>query len=146
MSTDLLTQLAAFETDYWYEVDRNWGREAHAYYREDGVFVIGDRRMEGAKAVADFYQWRQGRGDRTARHLVCNFRLSKVAADRATLECVMSLFAADGAPVLESKPAIMMADVVSECVRGDNGDWRYELHQLTPIFMGGIAPTIPPEK
>ena len=51
MSTDLLTQLAAFETDYWYEVDRNWGREAHAYYREDGVFVIGDKRMEGAKAV-----------------------------------------------------------------------------------------------
>jgi hypothetical protein len=146
MFTDILVQLATLETDYWYEVDRNWGREAHTYYVEDGVFLIGDRRMEGGKAVADFYKWRQGRGDRTARHLVCNFRVSKATRDRATLECVMSLFAADGVPVLDSKPAIMMADVLSDCVRDAAGDWRYALHQLTPIFMGGTAPTMPPKK
>ena len=146
MSTDLLAELAAFETEYWYEVDRNWGREAHTFYRADGVFVIGDKRMDGPKAVADFYGWRQGRGERTARHLVCNFRLARAAGDRATLECVMSLLAADGAPVLESKPAIMVADVVSECLRDSNGKWRYALHQLTPIFMGGVPPTMPPDK
>ncbi len=146
MSTDVLAQLAAFETEYWSEVDRNRGREAHTVYRQDGIFVIGDKRMNGAKAVADFYSWREGRGDRTARHLVCNFRLSKASADGATLECVMSLFAADGVPVLDSKPAILMADVVSECVRDAAGNWRYALHELTPVFMGGILPTIPPDK
>jgi hypothetical protein len=146
MSTDLLTQLATFETEYWYEVDHNWGREAHTYYREDGAFVIGDKRMEGPKAVAEFYGWRQGRGERTARHLVSNFRLASAAGDRATLECVMCLYAADGVPVLDSKPAIMMADVTSECVRDGKARWRYAMHHLKPIFMGGVRPTLPPDK
>jgi hypothetical protein len=146
MSTDVLTQLAAFETEYWHEVDRNWGREAHTYYCEDGAFLIGDKRMDGPKAVADFYGWREGRGERTARHLVSNFRLASATGDRTTLECVMCLYAADGIPVLDSRPAIMMADVTSECVRGDDGRWRYALHQLKPIFMGGVPATIPPER
>ena len=143
VSTDLLTELAAFETEYWHEVDRNWGREAYTYYREDGAFVIGDKRMDGPKAVSDFYGWRQGRGARTARHLVSNFRLASATGDRATLECVMCLYAADGVPVLDSKPAIMMADVTSDCARDGNGQWRYVLHHLKPIFMGGVPPTIP---
>lgn len=146
MSIDLLMQLTAFETEYWHEVDRNWGRRAHTYYHEDGAFVIDDKRMDGQKDVADFYGWRQGRGERTARHLVSNFRLASASGDRATLECVMCLYAADGVPVLDSKPAIMMADVTSECVRDSNGKWRYALHHLKPIFMGGVPPTLPLEK
>jgi hypothetical protein len=54
------------------------------------------------------------------------------------------LFAADGAPVLESRPAIMIADIVGDCVRNADGAWRYRTHRLRPIFMGGEAPTIPP--
>ena len=54
------------------------------------------------------------------------------------------LFAADGAPVLESRPAIMIADIVGDCVRNTDGAWRYRAHRLLPIFMGGEAPTIPP--
>ena len=144
MSIDLLNELTAFETEYWNEVDRNWSRTAHTYYREDGVFVIGDKRMDGPEAVAEFYGWRQGRGDRTARHLVSNF--ASVSDGVATLECVMCLYAADGVPVLESKPAIMMADVTSECIRDSNGKWHYALHHLKPIFMGGVPPTLPPGK
>ena len=145
MLTDVLAEVSSFETEYWHDVDRNWGREAHTFYREDGVFVIGDKRMDGPKAVAKFYGWRQKRGDRTARHLVSNFRLANSTGNRSTLECVMCLYAADGVPVLDSRPAIMIADVVSECVRDDSGRWRYALHQLVPIFMGGTAPTMPPD-
>ena len=54
------------------------------------------------------------------------------------------LFAADGAPVLESRPAIMIADIIGDCVRSAEGAWRYQTHRLHPIFMGGEAPTIPP--
>jgi hypothetical protein len=145
MSTGLLMELAAFEAEYWRDVDHNWGRLAHTFYCDDGRFIIGDKRMNGPGGVAEFYTWRQGRGERTARHLISNFTLFSKADDKATLECVMCLYAADGSPVLESRPAIMMADVTSECVRQANSKWQYVLHQLTPIFMGGVPPTMPPE-
>jgi hypothetical protein len=46
--------------------------------------------------------------------------------------------------VLPSCPAILIADVLSDCVRGDHGHWLYRSHVLTPVFMGGAPPTIPP--
>lgn len=140
----VLQALTALEVDYWYDVDRNWGRTAHTFYVEDGVFAIGDKVMAGRQAVIDFYRWREGRGARTARHVVSNFRLSDRRGDTAEFECIMCLYAADGLPVRESRPAIMIADVQSVCKLADN-TWRYTSHRLLPVFMGGEAPTLPPE-
>ena len=50
----LLQALTALEVDYWYEVDHNWGRQAHRYYAEGGIFAIGDKKMQGQDAVAAF--------------------------------------------------------------------------------------------
>lgn len=141
----LLQALTALEVDYWYEVDRNWGRNAHAFYVEGGEFAIGAKVMRGKEAVAGFYRWREARGERTARHIVSNFRLSSVTGDRATLECIMCLYAADGRPVLPSRPAIMIADILSECEVGKDGRWRFVSHRLVPVFEGGEPATIPPE-
>lgn len=135
--------LTALETDYWHDVDHNWGRTAHELYSESGVFAIGDKRMTGREEIRGFYSWREGRGDRTARHVITNVRVRCSNASCASLECIMLLYAADGLPVLESRPAIMIADIVSECVLED-GVWRYTLHELRPLFMGGEAPTLPP--
>lgn len=140
---DVTAQLIELESAYWYDVDRNWGRTAHEMYVDDGLFVVGDTRMEGKAGVKGFYQWRQERGDRTARHLVSNFHLLDFEGSRASLACVMCLYAADGVPVLESRPAILMADVVSDCVLGADGRWRFKSHILTPVFMGGVKPTLP---
>jgi hypothetical protein len=139
-----LQALTSLEVDYWHDVDHNWGRTAHTFYVEDGVFVIGDKTMAGQQAIVEFYRWREGRGARTARHVVSNFRLSSWKENVAELECVMCLYAADGPPVRESKPAIMIADIQSVCKLVDSS-WRYMSHRLTPIFMGGEAPTIPPQ-
>jgi len=141
----ILQQLIAFETDYWFDVDFNWGRSAHTLYAEDGVFIIGDSRMEGRDAIAQFYRWREERGVRTARHVITNFRLERAADDRAVLRCLLLLYAADGAPVLPSLPAIMIADVVSDCARTAKGHYRFRSHVLSPVFMGGEAPTVPPK-
>lgn len=140
---DVTAQLIELESAYWYDVDRNWGRNAHEMYVDDGLFVVGDTRMEGKEGVKGFYQWRLDRGDRTARHLVSNFHLLAFDESEASLACVMCLYAADGVPVLESRPAILMADVVSDCVRGADGQWRFKSHVLTPVFMGGVKPTLP---
>jgi len=141
----LLSELTALEADYWYEVDRNWGRDADAFYVADGEFAIGDKLMRGKEAVAGFYRWRQSRGERTARHVVSNFRLSAREADSATFECIMCLYAADGRPVLPSLPAIMIADIVAVCERGADGRWRFRSHRLLPVFEGGVPATIPPD-
>lgn len=87
---------------------------------------------------------RARRGARTARHVVTNFHLEEAEGDRATLRCILLLYAADGAPVLPSLPAILIADVLSVCVRGADGRWLYRSHVLAPVFMGGEPPTIPP--
>lgn len=141
----LLLELTSLEVDYWYEVDHNWGRKADEFYVADGTFVIGDKIMSGPSAVAGFYRWRESRGERTARHVVSNFRLLSHEDDRAAFTCIMCLYAADGRPVLPSLPAIMIADIVSECVRADDGRWQYVSHRLVPIFEGGVPATIPPD-
>jgi len=143
---DVLQQLTTLEVDYWHDVDHNWGRSASELYVADGLFAIGDKTMNGRAEIAGFYRWREGRGERTARHVVSNFRLNARDGNRAQFQCIMLLYAADGRPVLESLPAIMIADVVSNCECGADGCWRFVSHRLIPVFMGGAAPTIPQDK
>ncbi len=139
----ILHALTKLEIDYWYEVDHNWGRNAHSFYVTDGIFAIGDKKMCGTNAVAAFYRWRESRGDRTARHVVTNFRFGSRQSTRAKFECILCLYAADGKPVLPSRPAIMIADIVNECELGQDGRWRFILHTLVPLFEGGEPATIP---
>jgi len=73
-------------------------------------------------------------------------QLARSGQNRATLECAMCLYAADGKPVLELKPAIMMPDVLSECIIDQHGRWCYLEHRLKPVFMGGVALTLPPSR
>ena len=141
-------QLEQLEIAYWREVDANWGAEAHGFFVEDGVFDMGmgSKPHRGRAAVQHFYAWRKSRGARVARHLIANFQARVKSPREASSLCIMSLYAADGEPILPSKPPIMIADVVSECVRGDDGAWRFRSRALIPIFTGGEAATIMPDE
>ena len=44
---------------------------------------------------------------------------------------------------LESRAAIMVADIDSECVLAD-GLWLFALHLVKPLFVGGEGATLPP--
>ena len=124
---------------------RTGGLQAHTFYMPEGLFAIGDKEMSGAAAVQSFYSWRRGRGERIARHVVTNFALVATEEGKATLECIMCLYAADGVAVLPSLPPIMIADIESVCHYGSQG-WKYVSHRLVPLFMGGAEPTIPPDR
>jgi hypothetical protein len=132
------------EVNYWYEVDHNWGRRAHTYYVPDGKFMIGDKTMVGVEAIANFYKWREGRGERAARHVVTNFRRSDGEELCTRLECILILYAADGRPPLPSESPVMIADITSECERRPNGRWLFRTHVLAPIFTGATPATLPP--
>jgi hypothetical protein len=140
--------LARLETEYWYDVDANWGGNAHEFYVEDGIFDMGmgSKPHVGRAAVQHFYAWRKSRGARAARHVVTNFQVRVKNPREATSLCIMSLYAADGEPILPSKPPIMIADVVNECRRGEDDAWRFVSRTLKPVFTGGEAPTIMTDK
>ena len=131
--------------DYWYEVDLKGGAGVSRMYVEDGVFNGGGKPLIGRAAIEQFYTWRQGRGERTSRHVITNFRAEFADPTHATTYCVMLLHAADGAPILPSAPPIMITDLIDRCVKCDDGEWRYVERTFVPLFMGGAAPTVPPE-
>jgi hypothetical protein len=139
----VMSGLVALETSYWYEVDHNWGRNAADMYVADGTFTIGEQTMNGHEEIRAFYRWREGRGARVARHVVSNFHLLAAEGDVARFVCILCLYAADGVPILESKPPIMIADIVNECVLDRDACWRFRSHELRPLFMGGTPPTVP---
>ena len=138
-----LLDVGALIADYWFDVDHHCGRGASQLYTADGVFAIGDERMEGPEAVHAFYSWRESRGTRQARHVVSNLRVCAATPDRATVDAIMCLYAADGMPVLPSKPPILIADVKAECVRAADGQWYFKSHLLLPVFAGGVPITVP---
>ncbi len=131
--------------DYWYEVDVKGGLGvAERFYTEDGIFEGGNEPLVGHAAIEAFYAWRIGRGIRTSRHVIANFRADFHSETSATTHCVMMLYAADGAPVLPSNPPIIITDLIDECVKGADGRWRYSRRTFVPLFQGGAPATVPP--
>lgn len=131
--------------DYWYEVDLKGGAGVSEMYVEDGIFNGGGKPLVGRAAIEQFYTWRTNRGDRTSRHVITNFRADFTDDTHATTYCVMMLYAADGKPVLPSAPPIIITDLIDRCVKCDDGKWRYIERTFVPLFMGGAAPTVPPD-
>jgi hypothetical protein len=132
--------------DYWYEVDLKGGAGVSEMFVEDGIFHAGPGQpLVGRAAIEGFYSWRTDRGARTSRHLITNFRADFTDATHATTWCVMMVLAADGKPILPSQPPIFVGDQIDRCTKGPDGKWRYVERNFTALFMGGAAPTVPPD-
>lgn len=142
MTLQLWFELQTLEAEYWYDVDMHWGASAASFYVEDGTFAIGEQRFNGRAEIAGFYTWRKSLGERTARHTFTNARAANVDDMHARFECIMLLYADNGLPVLESKPPVMIADVINDYVL-TNGVWKLESRVLRPVFEGGVGATVP---
>lgn len=140
MSAMLWAEMSQFVADYWHEVDANGGARAHELFLPDGTFSTSLQTYAGQAAIKGFYDGRRARGDRTARHLVSNLRLGRVAGADVEVHWILSLHAADGLPVLLSAPPIMIADVTDVCLRTPPG-WRLRSRRIVPVFKGGVSTT-----
>ena len=127
-------ELQALAIDFWHEVDAHGGRDAARYYVDDAVVATSIREYRGRAAIHDFYPRREQRGPRVSLHLVQNFRIEPQAPGSVRCEYVMSLFAADGEPVLPSRPAIMVARAEEVVRRQADGGWLYASRRLAPLF------------
>ena len=129
------------ETRYWRDVDCNGGSQAHEFYTPDGLFVVGDNQFHGQQNIRAFYTWRQRRGLLTSRHLIYNLQVASSDEVRASLSAMLSLYRANGRPPIRgTKPPSLIADIKADCVRGEDGAWRYQSHSVLPIFVGSDIP------
>jgi hypothetical protein len=148
-SNDLVLWHALYglEVRYWHEVDRNEGANAHAFYTADGIFSVGENEFLGSERIRQFYAWRGRRGIesvrslRTTRHLISNLWVEAASEREAKAFGVISFHDGSGrAPVLESNPPVMIADLLNVCVLDEAGAWRFKSHRLRPVFMGAEVP------
>ena len=137
----IIREIEELSIDYWHDVDTNWGKNAHEYYTEDGSYTTSLKTRTGRAAIKEFYDSRESRGERVARHLINNHKITVHDRDHVTAVWILSLFAADGVPVLPSKPAIMMADVHDYILREPDGRWRYKSRILKALFRDFDTPT-----
>src|SRR5690349_10750039 len=79
--------------EYWHDVDTNWGKTAHEFYTEDGRFSTSINTRVGRDAIKKFYDGREGRGERVARHLINNHRITIHDRNRVSTVWILSLFA-----------------------------------------------------
>jgi len=128
--------------EYWHDVDHHWGRNAHEYFLEDGIFMNSAARgRQGREAIKDFYSGRQDRGPRIARHVFSNLRVIMNDATHVTSEWILQIFAADGEPMLPSEPAILVADVTDLVELCPDGRWRYRSRTIKGLFKGSTPTT-----
>jgi len=114
--------LNRLETDYWWDVDLNGGRNAHEFYLPDGLYLVGQNRFAGHDQIRAFYTWRARRGPMTSRHLINNLKVSATDDHHAGFVAALSLFRANGPPPVQRAPSpCLIADVISECVCGEDG-------------------------
>jgi hypothetical protein len=130
----ILREIEDLSIDYWDDVDRNWGKNAHEYYTADGSYTTSLKTRTGHEAIKAFYDSRENRGERVARHFINNHKIIIHDRNHASAVQILSLFAADGTPVLPSRPAIMIADLHDELVRESDGRWRYKSRTIKPLF------------
>lgn len=129
-------ELEVLNIAFWHDVDSNWGRDAHNFFTEDGVYTTSHKARTGHEAIKEFYTGRQSKGERVARHLIHNFHVTVRDENHATAEWTMCLYAEDGVPPLMSEPPILIGAVTDECVRGADGRWRYASRTTRPLFKG----------
>jgi len=139
--------LYSLEASYWHEVDFNGGRNAHEFYQPDGLMVVGHNRFEGREKIREFYQWRERQtvnavsSVKTMRHLISNLLVEPAAERRARVTGIISFYgAATRPPVTQSKPPMLVADLINECVCDDDARWHFQSHTLRPVFMSDEAP------
>jgi hypothetical protein len=126
--------------DYWAEVDENGGREAHAFYLPDGLYLIGNNRFEGRDKIEAFYA-RRRHGTIMTRHVVANLRAFGDGERQARMAGLMSLYRADGSsPFQGARPPAMIADFEARCTLGDDRRWRFQAHVMRPFIIGSDMP------
>jgi ketosteroid isomerase-like protein len=135
--TDEKSKIEILIVDYWFEVDRQQGRNAHDYYTDAGTFSPGTgQNFVGHDQIRALYAGMRNTLQRTGRHCCSNVRIKFVAAGRAFADYVITLYSAEGDVrefCLDGPSAV--CDVRSECERHSDGRWRFSKLCVSPLMV-----------
>ncbi|TXN28932.1 nuclear transport factor 2 family protein [Lacisediminihabitans profunda] len=121
--------------EFAYRLDIGGGLSVHELFADDGEYSIDGEALTGQAVIATAFAERQARGPRVSRHLFTNLRFASVRSEEAVLTASMVLYAANGVPVLDSHPPLLVADFDAVVHRVDRR-WRFRRLALASIFRG----------
>jgi SnoaL-like domain len=139
--TYIRQEIEALNAEFAWLIDHQDGRGVSALFVEEGVYNMSNRVYRGRHAIDGFYDARQSRGQRAARHVFTNLHLKRQGETHATGTVILTLYACDGAPPYPTQ-AILVADYDDEYVLDADGRWRYRTRTIAPIF--GCVPVLAP--
>jgi len=130
-------EIYALVVGLWFEIDHEDGAGASAFFTPDASLTFEKATFYGRAEIDAVYAARTQRGPRVSRHLVTNFHLTELEADRAAAVSSLLLFGQDGGPPQPVTDPLLIADVDDTYERLD-GRWLISSRKLTHLF---IAPT-----
>jgi len=120
--------------EFAYLIDHNQTEKVADLFTEDGWYGReGGSRSAGRDAIRKSYAGRAARGERTARHIFTNLRLTMHSATEAEGVCILLLFAADGAPPLPAEP--MLVQDYKDTYRKVDGRWLFASRETKALFQ-----------
>src|SRR5262245_27985486 len=109
--------------------------------------VVGHNRFLGRDKIREFYAWRERQATtaissvKTTRHLINNLLVEASEARRAKVLGIVSFYGASvRAPAPQSKPPMLIADLVAECAVEVGHGWQFQSHLLQPVFTSHESP------
>jgi hypothetical protein len=134
---DALLARVAIESliaEFAYLIDHNQTEKVADLFTEDGWYGReGGSRSVGRDAIRKSYAGRAARGERTARHIFTNLRLTMLSPTEADGICILLLFAADGAPPLPAEP--MLVQDYKDTYRKVDGCWLFASRETRSLFQ-----------
>ena len=130
----------ALNAEFAWLIDHRDGEGVPDLFTEDGVYDLGwEQVFAGRSEIKYFYTSRKARGQRTARHVFSNLRVTMESETVARCVVILTLYAYDGAPPYPTN-ALMIADYEDVCAKGADGVWRYRSRVIKPAF--GVVPQL----
>jgi hypothetical protein len=129
---------------YWWMTDGGLELAVEQLFMNDATLELGDLRLSGISAIAEFFRHRAedyAAQARTTRHFATNFLVSPLGGDRAQVRSLVVLYAGNGAIPLRPGPPSAIADFLDVCVRDDERGWLYQSRRAETIFAGEGMPS-----
>jgi hypothetical protein len=111
------------------------------------VMVVGHNCFRGREKIRESYGCRERQAAtaissvKTTRHLINNLFVETSDDRNAKVLGIVSFYGAPNrAPASQSKPPMLIADLINECVLDEHDRWHFKSHTLAPVFMSHEAP------
>jgi ketosteroid isomerase-like protein len=128
------SEIEALIAEFAYRIDHGLSETVAELFTQDGWYGRANgQKTVGREAIRAAYAERAARGERTARHIFTNLRLTIDSAEAAHGTTILLLFAGDGPPLLPARP-MLVQDYADE-YRREDGVWRFAARATNRLFV-----------